>query len=165
MKQSIKKLIITLLIMTGLVLISGCTDENPTQMPAPQQSTGMPSQTSSVAYSTGELNENPGAYSSGEISGKVMETLDAAGYTYIQLDDGTGPAWAAIPQINVELGTEGFISGGVMHEFHSSSLDKTFPAIIFAGGLQVTSTGVENDVNASATTNATTVPVAPASHY
>ena len=163
MKQYTKKLLITLLIMASLVLISGCTDENPTQIAAPQQNNGVPS---SIAYSTGELNESPYEYSRGELSGKVVDAIDAAGYTYIQLDDGTGPAWAAIPQTNVELGTEGAVAGDIMHDFPSSSLGRTFPAIIFAGGLQVTSVDAENDAenatNASATTDA---PSAPLSHY
>ena len=136
MNISTKKILITLLIAMSLILVSGCTEDNATQIPAPQDNTNMPTQTSSVAYSAGELNLNPSVYSRAEISGKVVETMNSGGYTYVQLDDGTGTAWAAIPQTIVSLGAEGTVTGSIMNDFPSSTLGRTFAAIIFSDGMQ-----------------------------
>ena len=70
------------------------------------------------------------------IKGKVMETMDAAGYTYIQVDAPEGKVWVAIPQSKVEVGQEVLANPGmVMKDFESKSLNKTFDVIIFSSGL------------------------------
>jgi hypothetical protein len=64
--------------------------------------------------------------------GKVMETMDAGGYTYVHLDTGKEKIWAAGPQTAVEKGSEiSFPEGMQMTNFHSESLDRTFDAIFF----------------------------------
>ena len=136
MNLSTKTILITVLIAISLILISGCTENSATQIPAPQQTTNSPTQTSSIVYSAGELNLNPYEYSRAEISGKVIETMDSGGYTYVQLDDGTGAAWAAVPQTTVSVGAEGTVTGSIMNDFPSSSLGRTFAAIIFSDGIQ-----------------------------
>ncbi len=146
MNLSTKKMLITVLIAISLILISGCAEINATQIPAPQQNTNMLPQTSSIAYNAGELNLNPYGYSRAEISGTVVDTMNSGGYTYVQLDDGTGTAWAAIPQITVDLGTEGTIVGSIMKDFTSTTLGRTFTAIIFSDGIQAAAT--DNPTNA-----------------
>ena len=70
------------------------------------------------------------------IKGKVMETMDAAGYTYIQVDAPEGKVWVAIPQSKIEVGQEVLANPGmVMKDFESKSLNKTFDVIIFSSGL------------------------------
>lgn len=73
----------------------------------------------------------------GAVSGKVLETMDASGYTYVRLDDGSGnEVWAAGPKTVVEIGEEVTLQGGsVMNNFSSKSLDRTFESIIFASGI------------------------------
>jgi hypothetical protein len=70
-------------------------------------------------------------------SGRVMETMDVAPYTYLRLDDGAGhEIWAAVPQTRVEIGEMVALEGGaVMTNFTSKSLNRTFASIIFAGGI------------------------------
>ncbi len=69
-------------------------------------------------------------------SGTVLETMDASGYTYLHLDTGTEKLWVAIPASQVEKGKKvTFLDGMVMKDFHSKTLDKTFPSIIFSPGL------------------------------
>ena len=37
-------------------------------------------------------------------AGTVTETMDAAGYTYLQIDTGEETFWAAAPSIEIEVG-------------------------------------------------------------
>lgn len=85
-----------------------------------------------VAQAPAEQAANPTA-----IKGKIAETMDASGYTYIRLDDGSGSeVWAAIPKTQLEIGEEVTLQGGsVMSNFSSKSLDRTFESIIFASGI------------------------------
>lgn len=71
------------------------------------------------------------------IKGTVAETMDASGYTYIRLDDGSGKeVWAAAPKTELKVGEEVSLQGGsVMENFSSKTLNKTFEKIIFATGV------------------------------
>ncbi|SHO48606.1 hypothetical protein [Desulfopila aestuarii] len=69
-------------------------------------------------------------------SGTVLETINAAGYTYIYVDSGSSKDWVAIPETKVSVGDKvNYTQGMEMKDFHSKSLDRTFPAIIFSPGL------------------------------
>jgi hypothetical protein len=64
--------------------------------------------------------------------GTVLEVIDTSMYTYLQVDGGSGPVWIAAPRMEVAKGdTVGYPSGMVMSNFHSKSLNRTFPSIIF----------------------------------
>ena len=70
------------------------------------------------------------------LTGQVVETFDSAGYTYLQIDNGTEKIWAAIGLTKLETGQQvSLINGPVMQNFHSKSLNRTFPEIIFSAGL------------------------------
>ena len=70
------------------------------------------------------------------VTGKVLETMDAAGYTYLNVETATGPMWIAVNQTAVEVGEEvTFMDGMVMQNFFSKTLDRTFPEIVFSSGL------------------------------
>jgi len=71
------------------------------------------------------------------VKGKVAETMDASGYTYVRLDDGSGKEiWAAVPKAELKVGEEIALQGGsVMENFNSKTLNKTFEKIIFATGI------------------------------
>jgi len=70
------------------------------------------------------------------VTGKVLETMDAAGYTYINVATDSGEKWIAVNQSVVEIGEEiTFMDGMVMQNFFSKSLDRTFPEIVFSPGL------------------------------
>jgi hypothetical protein len=76
------------------------------------------------------------------LTGTVKETFDSGGYTYILLDNGNETVWAAIGAAKVEVGQEIALSNGpVMKDFHSRSLDRTFPEIIFSSGIKGANTG------------------------
>jgi hypothetical protein len=70
-------------------------------------------------------------------SGKVVETMDAAGYTYVQVDTGKEKLWAAGPKIVVKVGDKVSITEGMpMPDYHSKSLKRDFPMIYFTGSIE-----------------------------
>jgi hypothetical protein len=70
------------------------------------------------------------------ISGKVVETMDSGGYTYICLENGGKKVWAAVPTMNVSVGQELKLQPGQeMTNFKSKSLNRSFDRVIFSGGV------------------------------
>lgn len=68
------------------------------------------------------------------IRGKVVETLDGGGYTYVKLTTEEGDFWAAARKFSVAAGDEVEIAGMTpMRNFHSPTLKRTFKEIQFAG--------------------------------
>jgi hypothetical protein len=68
----------------------------------------------------------------GLLSGQVLETQDAAGYTYLRLKTKTGETWVAVNQQVVKKGAVVSIENSmVMTDFESKALHKTFPSIVF----------------------------------
>ncbi len=78
------------------------------------------------------------------ISGKVLETMNTGGYTYLHVDTGNKQQWVAMPETTVSVGeTVTCYDGMVMPNFTSKSLNKTFESVIFSNGL----VGKEGGVN------------------
>jgi hypothetical protein len=74
------------------------------------------------------------------ISGIVLESMDAGGYTYLRLKGGAGDAWAAVRQTTVEKGKLATVVGSVwMERFESKTLNRTFERILF-GSLEADAT-------------------------
>ena len=70
------------------------------------------------------------------VTGKVLESMDAAGYTYLKVTTDAGEKWIAVNQTPVTVGEEiTYMDGMVMQNFFSKALDRTFPEITFSGGL------------------------------
>lgn len=70
------------------------------------------------------------------VSGKVVETRDAGGYTYIQLEKEGKKVWAAVPNTQVTVGQELKLQpGNEMLNFTSKSMNKTFESVIFSPGV------------------------------
>lgn len=66
------------------------------------------------------------------VVGEVLETTDAAGYTYLRLKTKTGETWAAVTKASVKKGDSVSIENyTTMTNFESKSLKKTFPTILF----------------------------------
>jgi hypothetical protein len=69
-------------------------------------------------------------------SGKVIETMNAAGYTYVHVDTGTEQFWAAAPETAVKVGdTVGVPEGMPMANFQSKALNRTFDVVYFVPAL------------------------------
>ena len=70
--------------------------------------------------------------------GKVLETMDSGGYTYVQVDENGQKLWVAVMQTKVKAGdTVEFPDSPPMVNFQSKTLKRTFEKIIFAPGLAV----------------------------
>jgi len=72
------------------------------------------------------------------ITGKVLETMDAGGYTYVLLETGGEKKWLAVSETKMKVGeTRTFGAGNMMSNFNSRSLKRTFEWIIFTAPLDV----------------------------
>jgi len=70
------------------------------------------------------------------LSGKVVETMNSGGYTYVCLEKGGQKTWVAMPQTTVKVGQEVSCKlGMVMPNFTSKTLNRTFDSIVFSEGL------------------------------
>ena len=70
------------------------------------------------------------------LTGKVVDTMDSGGYTYVQLENAGKKTWVAVPQTKVTKGkTMTFSPGMEMKNFESKTLKKKFDSIIFSGGV------------------------------
>jgi len=89
-----------------------------------------------VAQAFPQAGKMPAAQSGAvELSGKVIETMSAGGYTYVHLEKDQQKIWAAVPAMQVKVGDELTLqSGQQMGPFTSKSLDRTFDTIVFSGG-------------------------------
>jgi hypothetical protein len=71
-------------------------------------------------------------------AGKVVETMNAGGYTYVYVDTGEEKMWAAAPETKVTLGeTVAFAPGMEMRDFRSEKLDRTFDVVYFVPELRM----------------------------
>jgi len=71
------------------------------------------------------------------LSGKILQTMDSGGYTYIHLQKKNGDKiWVAVAATPVTVGSQITFKGGMeMVNFESKTLKRTFDRIIFADGL------------------------------
>lgn len=70
------------------------------------------------------------------LTGKVVESMDSGGYTYVQIENNGKKTWAAFPKTKVVKGQDISLSPGTeMQNFESKTLKRTFDSIIFSGGV------------------------------
>jgi hypothetical protein len=71
----------------------------------------------------------------GALSGKVVETMNSGGYTYVCLEKKGKKTWVAVPEMKVSVGQEIALQPGAeMANFPSKTLNRTFDRIIFSPG-------------------------------
>ena len=101
-----------------MLCVAACNQEEPagtTAQPAPES-------------------ETPAAtdVNSARITGTVTETMNAAGYTYVQVNAGSEKVWAAAPEFQVKVGDQVVVpEGAPMRDFHSATLDRDFELVYF----------------------------------
>ena len=79
-----------------------------------------------------------------QTTGKVIETMDAGRYTYVQVDCGDKKIWAAAPQVQIEVGDDVIVpAGAAMMNYYSKTLDRTFDLVYFVAFIAVTGEGGE----------------------
>ncbi len=123
MKNFKKPIILTFLGLTTILflfLTAGCKEEAVSQHSSPQKSAA-----------------HPALPDEDTISGKVVETMDSGGYTYVLLESNGRKIWVAMPQTPVTVGQEIELAAGhMMTNFTSKTLNRTFDTIIFSPGLK-----------------------------
>jgi uncharacterized protein YdeI (BOF family) len=81
-----------------------------------------------VATTSAQVGEPPLA----TLSGTIVETMDAAGYTYMKLRTATGEEWTAVSQAMVKAGDTVTVADGLpMEAFESRTLKRKFDRIYF----------------------------------
>ncbi|WP_078462444.1 hypothetical protein [Solemya velum gill symbiont] len=69
-------------------------------------------------------------------TGKVIETMSSAGYTYIRVEEKGKTFWIALPEFQVSVGeTISFYEQMLMENFTSKTLNRTFDRILFVEGI------------------------------
>lgn len=120
-----KKLMILIAILFMIIPLMACSQNEPAQptvkaTPAPaEQPAPIPPAPTPAA-------------TPGSSSGTVIETMNAAGYTYVYFDNGTEKIWAAAPEFSVKVGDEVMVPEGMaMHNYHSQTLNRDFDVVYF----------------------------------
>ncbi|MFN2376464.1 MAG: DNA-binding protein [Candidatus Binatia bacterium] len=76
--------------------------------------------------------------------GKVVETMDAAGYTYAHVATPGGEVWVAGPRTVLSVGDSvGWPAGSEMKNFQSKTLGRSFESILFVDALVVSGASAE----------------------
>jgi hypothetical protein len=79
----------------------------------------------------------PTPMKAGAGAGKVLETMNSGGYTYVRLNTGSEEVWIAAPETTVAVGDEvSYTNGMPMEGFRSNTLSKTFDLIYFVPAIQ-----------------------------
>ncbi len=112
-----KKLIVFVVIACSMAL-AGTSNAFPTEsQPAPAKKAEQP--------------KAPDA-----LTGKVVQTMNSGGYTYVEIENEGGKSWVAVPGAKVKKGdTVTFMPGTVMQNFESKTLKRKFDKIIFSAGI------------------------------
>ncbi len=138
-----KKTIIVSLAILSLA-VAGCQKkEEAPKAPAPES--GMPAQSPHEMPAQMPPGGNPHAgLKPVEIpagaghKGKVVEAMNAAGYTYVQVEENGQKIWVAVMETKVKPGDiVEFPDSPPMINFQSKSLNRVFDKIIFAPGLRI----------------------------
>ncbi|MCF8241811.1 MAG: hypothetical protein K9J16_10525 [Melioribacteraceae bacterium] len=80
----------------------------------------------------GEEKKETEQLSDGTHKVKVVEKMDAAGYSYLNVEEDSKTYWIAVPTMNIEPGEYVYYSRSMeMTNFKSNTLDRTFDSILF----------------------------------
>jgi hypothetical protein len=110
----------------SFVIVSGC---NSTKKDAPAPASQAQPPQAQTAANAGQAEP--------ALSGKVAETMNSGGYTYVLLENNGKKTWVAIPATAVKVGQEVTCQPGMeMKNFTSKTMNRTFESIIFSGGIR-----------------------------
>ena len=140
-----KKIIITILAIVALAF-TGCKDKPNTQSASSSRDTTAARElqpSSAHGGASPEATPHAGMKPQGmpmgpDHKGKVVSTMNAAGYTYIEVEEKGKKLWVAVTEVNVKVGDDvEFPDSPPMDNFHSKTLDRTFDKIIFSPGIRI----------------------------
>jgi len=71
-------------------------------------------------------------------SGTVINSMNSAGYSYIQVEENGAQVWLAAPETRIEPGQSiGWDGGAPMRNFTSQSLNRSFDEIFFVSAIHL----------------------------
>ncbi len=95
-----------------------------------------------TAPATPSSKTNPSPPPPSTLQGTVLETMDAASYTYLLIDTDQGRHWAAARKMDVAVGDVVRLAGPMpMRNFQSKTLNRTFDEIFFVSAAVVVTKG------------------------
>lgn len=164
MKRKIRTLSTLLL---GVGILSACQQEVEQAPPAQESGAATTQQGSAAQPKVVDLAPavQPAptpSMANGLATGKVVEVIDAAGYTYIRADVGGQEVWAAGPPTPMAVGdTVTFSTLIPMKNFHSKAMNRDFETLYFVDGFSTlgsvaAGTGAHDSAAGSAAAPATT---------
>ena len=131
MKQAVRTMIAAGFLVTGLIACKSKVQET-AQTPPGHPPTGAPAPVTTTAEMPSPAAQAPTKY----FVGKVLETMNAGGYTYVQVDNGTEKIWAAAPQFEAKVGEQVNVPEGMpMKNYESKSLNRKFDVVYFVGAI------------------------------
>ena len=132
MKQAVRTMIAAGFLVTGLVACKSKIQET-AQQPAPQPQTAAPAPVDArPGDAPAPASQAPAKY----FTGKVLETMNAGGYTYVHVDNGTEKIWAAAPQFEAKVGEKVTVPEGMpMKDYESKTLNRKFDVVFFVGAI------------------------------
>ena len=108
----------------GMVLLLGAIGCNSAKQEAP------------APVSQAEPATPPLVQDNAALSGKVLETMNSGGYTYLQIENNGKKTWIAAPEAKIKVGQKVSCEPGMeMQNFTSKTLKRTFASIIFSSGI------------------------------
>jgi ribosomal protein S17 len=133
MKHAVRMLVAVGVVVTGL---AACKSKAPEVAQQPQSPASAPVTPGGGAAPAPAL-PPAGQPTAGKlITGKVVETMNAGTYTYVQVDDGKAKIWAAAPQFEVKKGDTVTVPEGMpMANYKSTTLDRTFDVVYFVSAI------------------------------
>jgi hypothetical protein len=80
------------------------------------------------------------------MAGKVAETMNAGGYTYVLVENGGTKSWAAAPEFKVAVGDSVTLPANAMpmENYESKSLKRTFDVVYFVDSVMVNGAGMSS---------------------
>ena len=136
MKQSVACLIVAALVACGTKI-----DNQPKSAAAPQKAPAqksaleqvLPPDHPPIPRAGDAVTAPPASQASAvKLTGTVLESMDAAGYTYLKLRTASGDVWVAVQQTAARRGSEITILPQItMQNFESKTLNRKFDQVIF----------------------------------
>jgi len=152
-----------ILVAACLTLAIGCSQEKK-QADAAQSATA--EATTSTDSMANAASSAPAADTTGN-RGRVLETLDVPGYSYIQVENNGRQVWLAGNPVKVSAGDIiSWTQASTMRNFHSKTLGRTFDEILFVSGINAPTSNAQPMAAAHPPVSAQTMqkmPMAPPS--
>ena len=140
--------------------LAGCAKSAPKAEETPKSG---PAAASSASAASPHGDQKPQA--AVDLSGTIVETMDAGGYTYLKLKSPTGEIWAAVNQTPVKVGDQITVIGSMqMDGFESPTLKRKFDRIYFGSLPPSAGADLSGSAPASAPADDKAKPAMPPGH-